>query len=191
MPTVHRLKTWPAQFARVACGDKTFEVRRDDRAYQAGDALELVEWDPFGTPNETGRQLTVDVLFVMPGGEFGVEKGFVVMSLGPPRDGVGCDEAPAAWAPYAKGKCRDCRTFRQVDRDNRCRTCVVGEEAPAHPCDLDGANVVFERACAAEDNPLADAAQRVIHTLSTGEAQATPEDWQAVADALTGEGAAS
>ena len=30
----HKLKTWPSYFQRVWTGEKTFEVRLDDRGYQ-------------------------------------------------------------------------------------------------------------------------------------------------------------
>lgn len=44
--TTHELKTFPPYFAAVAEGRKTFEVRWNDRAYQAGDMVVLREWDP-------------------------------------------------------------------------------------------------------------------------------------------------
>lgn len=43
---IHELKVWPDYFARLADGSKTFEVRKDDRGFQAGDELLLREWDP-------------------------------------------------------------------------------------------------------------------------------------------------
>ena len=43
--TAHALKTLPAYFAQVWSGDKTFEVRYDDRGYQKGDQVRLREWD--------------------------------------------------------------------------------------------------------------------------------------------------
>lgn len=44
-PRVHELKTWPAYFQCVWDGEKTFEVRLDDRGYQRGDRVVLREWD--------------------------------------------------------------------------------------------------------------------------------------------------
>ena len=35
----HKLKTWPSYFQRVWTGEKTFEVRLDDRGYQKGDEV--------------------------------------------------------------------------------------------------------------------------------------------------------
>ena len=42
----HELKIWPQFYCRVADGSKTFEIRRNDRAFQPGDIVELKEWDP-------------------------------------------------------------------------------------------------------------------------------------------------
>lgn len=44
--TVHKLKTWPAAFALVWSGDKPYEVRKDDRGFEVGHGLELVEFEP-------------------------------------------------------------------------------------------------------------------------------------------------
>lgn len=46
MMQVHELKIWPQHYARVANGTKTFEIRNNDRGYQAGDKVILREWDP-------------------------------------------------------------------------------------------------------------------------------------------------
>lgn len=86
MPTTHRLKTLPQFWTAIERGDKTFEVRKDDRAYQAGDTLALVYHDPKRSPDEYegfARRAPImrRVTFVLPGGQFGVEPGYVAMSL--------------------------------------------------------------------------------------------------------------
>lgn len=42
----HELKTLPEYFQAVKRGEKTFELRRDDRPYAVGDTLLLREFDP-------------------------------------------------------------------------------------------------------------------------------------------------
>ena len=42
----HSLKTWPEYFKAVKSGDKTFEIRKDDRQFMVGDIIELLEYEP-------------------------------------------------------------------------------------------------------------------------------------------------
>lgn len=46
MNTLHELKIWPRFFDAVESGSKTFEIRWDDRGFQAGDDVALREWKP-------------------------------------------------------------------------------------------------------------------------------------------------
>lgn len=80
MPRTHELKTWPAFYERVISNDKNFEVRVDDRSYQTGDMLILKEWNP-ETELYTSREVSRFVTFVMHGGQFGIEPGYVVLAL--------------------------------------------------------------------------------------------------------------
>jgi hypothetical protein len=80
--TIHRLKTWVGYFEEVKAGTKKFEVRVDDRAYEVGDQLLLRDWDP-EKKKYTGEELLVKVTYILDGGMFGVEKGYVVMSIEP------------------------------------------------------------------------------------------------------------
>lgn len=91
----HELKTWPQYFERIISGEKTFEVRKDDRGYQAGDVLVLREFDP--TPRcpaykscydqgcdhqYTGRTLRFTVGFIYRHAPGWLDCGeYVVMSL--------------------------------------------------------------------------------------------------------------
>lgn len=90
MTVIHELKVWPEFYERIIDGSKTFEVRKDDRGYQAGDVLRLREWRPAGggplmtgIGNHTGRETTRIVGFIFRQG-FGVDLGeYVVISLLP------------------------------------------------------------------------------------------------------------
>lgn len=82
----HELKTWPQFFRRVWDGSKTFEVRRDDRGFSVGDYLLLREYDPDrddlpAGQRYTGRELTAQVTYLLKGGAFGIEEGYVVLSF--------------------------------------------------------------------------------------------------------------
>lgn len=64
----------------VATGIKPFEVRLDDRSYQVEDKLLLLGWD--NNKNEyTGQEIEAEVTYILTGGQFGVEQGFVVMGI--------------------------------------------------------------------------------------------------------------
>ena len=46
MARTHELKIRPEYFLLVSEGRKTFEIRRDDRGFRAGDIVVLREFDP-------------------------------------------------------------------------------------------------------------------------------------------------
>lgn len=77
---IHELKTLPEYFEAVFMGYKTFEIRNNDRDFKKGDILILKEWNP-KTEQYTGRELARTVTYVFEGGSFGLEKGFVIMSI--------------------------------------------------------------------------------------------------------------
>lgn len=92
----HELKCDPEQFDLVASGFKRFEIRKNDRDFRDGDQLLLRETWVSGRAmasgaelKYTGRECLVLVLHVMTGGKYGLEQGYVVMSiskLSPPPD---------------------------------------------------------------------------------------------------------
>lgn len=92
MSARHYLKTWPTFFDAVSRGDKNFEVRKDDRAFQAGDTLILEYFDPDPTPpGEIKMSVPLSIVrvvtYVLRGGQFGIEAGFVVLGLAEPDQG--------------------------------------------------------------------------------------------------------
>lgn len=76
--TEHELKTHDVQFQAVFDRRKTFEFRRNDRNFQVGDLLRLIETDQKGRP--TGRFTIVRVQHMLDQG-FGLPEGFCIMSL--------------------------------------------------------------------------------------------------------------
>jgi len=86
---VHELKCWPPYFGDVLSGVKTFEYRKDDRHFSPGDILLLKEWLP-QTEKYTGREVSVDVVYTVLGGQFGIPKGYCILGIRPyPRRATG------------------------------------------------------------------------------------------------------
>lgn len=78
---VHVLKSWPEYWESVDSERKTCELRKDDRGgFHEGDVLFLVEWDP-DTKRYTGRRCGRVITHVLPGGQFGLAKGYACLSL--------------------------------------------------------------------------------------------------------------
>ncbi len=80
----HELKTWPEFFDAVARGEKTFEVRNNDRSFRVGDTLHLRRFDPqagYEQDEYDGQEARVEVLYVMHGGRFGLASGWVCMGI--------------------------------------------------------------------------------------------------------------
>jgi hypothetical protein len=77
---IHSLKTWQPYFSDLVLGKKNFEVRKNDRDFQVGDVLHLLEWNPL-TKEYTKDNVIREVTYILEGGNFGIELGYVVMGL--------------------------------------------------------------------------------------------------------------
>jgi hypothetical protein len=80
--TTHYLKTWPEYFRSIKAGYKKAELRRNDRDYKVNDTLCLQEYDPDGG-GYTNDRINVYVTHVLHGPGFGLQEGFVMMSIEP------------------------------------------------------------------------------------------------------------
>jgi hypothetical protein len=87
---VHEVKVWPEFYRALESGEKTFELRKDDRGYHVGHVLRLLEWYP-GSRLYSGRRMDRTITYVLSG--FGVERGYVVLGLSPAAREAGCSEA--------------------------------------------------------------------------------------------------
>lgn len=76
----HEMKTWPSYFNAVINDLKPFEVRKADRPFKVGDTLLLREWNP-NTEQYTGACLTRQISYILAGGQFGIEPGYVILGL--------------------------------------------------------------------------------------------------------------
>jgi hypothetical protein len=94
MPETHDIKCLAVFFDAATRGEKTFEVRKDDRAYQCGDTVNLARWTreelerdniPGFPPAPFAPRAVASfrVGFVLRGGQFGLEPGYVAFSLLP------------------------------------------------------------------------------------------------------------
>ena len=79
MPKTIELKTWPEYFEKILSGDKTFELRVNDRDFAVGDLLILREWDP--ATGYTGRKTERRISYILKGGEFGIAKGWAILAI--------------------------------------------------------------------------------------------------------------
>lgn len=77
----HHLKTWPQYFEQVLSGEKTFELRKQDRNFTKGDVLVLEKYS-FANETYTGREVTVEVTYVLNNAKaFGLMDGYVIMGI--------------------------------------------------------------------------------------------------------------
>jgi hypothetical protein len=77
----HALKIWPQFYQEVEDGNKTFEVRKNDRDFKTGDVLLLQEWDPV-TEKYTGNECYKVITYILPAGtNIGIHSDYVVMSI--------------------------------------------------------------------------------------------------------------
>jgi hypothetical protein len=82
----HKLKCWIPYYDAILSGDKKFDVRRNDRDFEVGDYVLLEKFDPQKGAYVTGsfgQPLAVEkrVQYILPGGQFGIEPGFVVLGF--------------------------------------------------------------------------------------------------------------
>ena len=82
----HRLKTLPPYFERVQSGQKTFEIRKNDRDFQVGDILELEYYNPLesslvGYNCHFVPIIKVEVKYILNGGKFGLDADYCIMAI--------------------------------------------------------------------------------------------------------------
>jgi hypothetical protein len=76
----HELKTWSEYFESMVLEEKNFEVRKNDRNFKVGNYLLLKEWNP-ESEEYTGREVFRKIEYILKGGQFGIEEGYIVMGL--------------------------------------------------------------------------------------------------------------
>lgn len=74
----HKLKILPTYFEEVRLGNKTFELRKNDRPYNIGDILILQEFDSDGY---TKKELTREITYILQGGYYGLDKDYCILGI--------------------------------------------------------------------------------------------------------------
>lgn len=90
----HELKTWPEFYQAISTNAKTVEIRKNDRPFMVGDILKLEEFDP-SEQRYTGRSCERFVTHIVEGGQFGIERGYIAMSIAEEWE----DPRIADWTP--------------------------------------------------------------------------------------------
>ena len=76
----HALKCWPQYFTPMEAGQKTFELRKDDRGFCVHDTLRIREWNP-DTERYTGREVMKEITYILEGPLMGLDAGWVILGL--------------------------------------------------------------------------------------------------------------
>ena len=76
----HELKLNEEFFGDVLTGNKTFEVRKNDRDYKKGDSLKLLSYNP-KTSKYIGGEAIRKITYILHGGSWGIESGYVVIGM--------------------------------------------------------------------------------------------------------------
>jgi hypothetical protein len=88
-PVTHELKTWPDYFWPLVHGEKTFDLRLNDRDFQVGDLVKFLEWDP-ESKTATGMVEVRRITYILRGPFFnpdhseswsGLREGWAILAL--------------------------------------------------------------------------------------------------------------
>lgn len=82
---IHELKTYPHYFQQSIDGNKTFEIRLNDRGFQVGDIVVLKEWDNI---KFSGREKRGVIKYILDDKFIGLAKGYVAFSVEWLEDGI-------------------------------------------------------------------------------------------------------
>ncbi len=75
----HEVKIYPVYYKAIVSGDKTWELRKNDRDYKVGDYILLREYDK---GKYTGHKTIRRISYVYKGtGQFGLSEGYCILSL--------------------------------------------------------------------------------------------------------------
>lgn len=82
IPKIHKLKVWLKYYTEISNGNKTFEIRKNDRDFKVDDFLYL---QPFDNDKQEevkiGRALAKITYILEDAREFGLVDGYVILGL--------------------------------------------------------------------------------------------------------------
>lgn len=90
---LHNLRILPKYYEKVLSGEKTFEIRKDDRGFEVGDKLILKEYIPgyrdltgfeevIIDEKYTGREVQKEISYVLKDAEvYGLKRGFCILAI--------------------------------------------------------------------------------------------------------------
>ena len=103
---IHDLKILPEYFIEVVRGNKTFEVRKDDRPFNVGDKLILHE---VNCGIYTGRNIEVIITYILRNPDY-CKEGYCILGFKQPvKHGRWLHDRGAQW------KCSKCGNFLDFD----------------------------------------------------------------------------
>lgn len=77
---IHNIKTLQPYFNDVKSGKKTFELRKDDRNYQAGDTLWLLKYD--ANNGHTGQIVSKTISYILRNcPQYGLKDGYCILGI--------------------------------------------------------------------------------------------------------------
>lgn len=83
----HVLKSWPVFFVPLISCSRSFDLRKDDRGFEVGDELILLEWDRDDdleptVGQYTGREARAEVCHILRSGEVpGLQDGYCILEM--------------------------------------------------------------------------------------------------------------
>lgn len=80
LPRVHELKILPEYFEEVLKQNKRFELRKDDRDWEVGDAILLKEWDGEEYTGRVMQLLTIRYI-LRDCSEYGLQEGYCILGF--------------------------------------------------------------------------------------------------------------
>jgi hypothetical protein len=79
----HVLKCLAPYYQHVIDGDKTFEVRKNDREFKMGDTILLMEITTEDRAEYTGREKVFQITYILKGGKFGIKDDYCILGIKP------------------------------------------------------------------------------------------------------------